>query len=72
MDILNFIPPNKTTDECYKAGFDAALNGANTVNCHFSFFSCPEKTRSWEEGQEDGKSVKGSLDHGDELSRLHG
>lgn len=34
----------------YKAGYDCAKNGANTINCHFSFFSTPEQKKEWEKG----------------------
>lgn len=56
MDISKLIPPNKTEDEAYKAGFDNGLNGASMDNCHFAFFATPEKTKSWEQGSKDGAS----------------
>ena len=58
MNIDALIPPNKTTDECYKAGFDCGINGANTKNCHFAYFGNKEKTASWEEGKRDGERAK--------------
>ena len=72
MDIKSLIPPNKTNDECYKAGFDSGLNGPNTTNCHFSLFATKEKTARWEAGQADGEGLRGTLDHEQELNALHG
>jgi hypothetical protein len=40
----------------YCTGRDCALNGANTMNCHFSYFARPELTRAWEEGKKQGES----------------
>jgi hypothetical protein len=37
------------------AGYDAAVNGSNTTNCHFSHFGTPERTAAWERGNERGK-----------------
>lgn len=38
----------------YEAGFDAAKNGANTTNCHFSYFGTRESTAEWERGHKAG------------------
>ncbi len=43
----------------YLAGFDCAINGANTNNCHFSLFARTELTRAWERGKRAGDYVKG-------------
>lgn len=48
---------NKESKE-YKGGFDAGLNGSNTVNTHFSFFATKEQTADWEAGQSAGKKEK--------------
>jgi len=42
----------------YQAGYDAAINGPNTTNCHFSLFSTPEKTKEWERGKKDGEKKR--------------
>ena len=52
ININKLIVPEKTLDDCYQAGRDYALNGANTDNCHFSLFSSPENTAEWERGRE--------------------
>lgn len=39
----------------YEAGYDAAENGASIRNCHFGFFSTPERTKEWEKGNADAK-----------------
>ena len=36
----------------YQAGRDYAINGANTVNCHFRWFATKESTREWERGRD--------------------
>ena len=48
------------TDEnnSYEGGYDCGLNGANMINCNFSFFSCIEKTKAWENGKSDGEEEK--------------
>lgn len=58
MDLSKLIPPNRTEDECYKAGFDSGYNEPNMVNCHFSYFSTKEKTKRWEEGSKEGERLK--------------
>lgn len=42
-------------DLAYRMGRDAALNGANTKNCHFTLFATPEMTAGWERGNRDAK-----------------
>lgn len=42
----------------YMAGFDCGLNGSNTDNCHFSFFSSREQTDEWEAGKKEGEKMK--------------
>lgn len=51
--LLNF--PTYTEQQAYEAGKDCAVNGPNTSNCHFRYFSSPEKTKAWEKGSKDGK-----------------
>jgi len=58
MDIMKIIQPKKSTDECYEAGFDCALNGTNEINCHFLFFATKEKMERWEMGKRDGLLAK--------------
>lgn len=41
----------------YEAGYDAAESGASIRNCHFGFFSTPERTKEWERGSADGKEA---------------
>ena len=36
---------------CFRMGYDAEVNGASEMNCHFSIFSNPEKTKEWENGK---------------------
>ena len=55
IDILKLIPPERSEDYAYKMGFDSSINGANTINCHFSIFSSPENMEAWEDGVKDGK-----------------
>lgn len=44
--------------KAYLMGFDCAMNGANTTNCHFSIFSSEQNTREWEQGKQDGELEK--------------
>ena len=39
-------------------GYDAGLNGANTVNSHFAIFSEPEFTKAWERGKARGDAER--------------
>jgi hypothetical protein len=57
INITHRVPPERTTDEAHKAGIDCAINGPNTANCHFAFFTSPEKTTSWEQGREEGEDL---------------
>lgn len=41
--------------EAYEAGYDCAINGANTDNCNFKHFATLEHTKSWELGNRNGK-----------------
>lgn len=41
--------------DAYSAGFDCAINGANTTNCNYSHFSSPLHTAAWESGKRDGE-----------------
>lgn len=41
----------------YKLGYDAAINGPDSENCHFGIFSTPEKTKEWERGKKDGEKI---------------
>lgn len=50
--------PNFNTP--YEAGYDAGENGASIKNCHFGFFSTPERTKEWEQGKYDAEQDKGA------------
>ena len=56
--LMKLIPPKRSEDYAYKMGIDSHINGANTTNCHFSIFSSPENTKSWEEGVKFAKDNK--------------
>lgn len=45
-------------DRAYAYGYDAGLNGASEVNCHFSIFSSKENTKEWERGKADGEKAR--------------
>lgn len=42
--------PPKFSDP-FEAGKDCAANGADLDNCHFGWFSTPERTKEWERGK---------------------
>lgn len=42
----------------YDAGYDCGLNGANTANCHFAYFSTPDETRMWELGKRNAEEER--------------
>ena len=44
--------------DAYEQGYDCGKNGANYTNCHFELFSCPEKTKAWEDGKKAGEEEK--------------
>ena len=44
--------------DAYEQGYNCGLNGANIINCHYGLFSCPEKTKAWEDGKRDGEKEK--------------
>ena len=48
--------PEKSEE--YKHGYDAANNGGNSVNSHFSIFTSPEKTAEWQQGHDDAVAEK--------------
>lgn len=41
--------PNFNTP--YEAGYDSEENGSSIRNCHFGFFSTPQRTKEWERGR---------------------
>ncbi len=41
--------------EAYDLGINRVKEGANEVNCNFTIFSTPEKTKAWEKGVEFAK-----------------
>lgn len=50
-----------TFENAYEAGFDAGNTAPNDSNCHFGWFSSPERQREWERGNADGKRLKASF-----------
>lgn len=42
----------------YAAGFDCGMNGANTRNCHFNWFSDASRTAEWERGKIDAEAKR--------------
>lgn len=44
----------ETEKRAFEAGYDAAVHGSNTINCHFRHFRSPELTRAWEKGRDAG------------------
>lgn len=42
----------------FDAGIDCAKNGANEDNCHFGWFSTPERTAEWERGKQSTSEAK--------------
>lgn len=42
--------PTSNEKICFAMGYDAAMNGADEKNCHFSLFSSPTNTAAWEAG----------------------
>lgn len=45
----------RTKDDAENAGYDAAISGPNTTNCHFTLFATPELKDAWERGNAKGK-----------------
>ena len=56
----------------YEHGFDAGMNGANMVNCHFAIFNSLERTREWERGNADGSHKREQLAQLARLAKLRG
>ncbi|MDP2620873.1 MAG: hypothetical protein Q8P46_11985 [Hyphomicrobiales bacterium] len=56
---MNGEPPY-TTQEVFdwEAGWDSAVEGPNTLNCHFSHFRSERSTKAWEAGHDAGKAGK--------------
>jgi len=50
--------PKVNAEICFKAGYDAEMNGANTTNCHFSLFSNPQFAAAWENGKKQAAKDK--------------
>ena len=42
--------PELSEEECYDAGYSSVVDGADTDNSHFKFFTTPERTAAWERG----------------------
>lgn len=42
----------------YAMGWDAAVNGADTTNCHHATFGSPETMSQWQAGKEAGEKFK--------------
>lgn len=47
------LPPRRTLDDAYNAGYDCGKHGSTEQNCHFALFASPEMTRAWERGKRD-------------------
>jgi hypothetical protein len=49
-----------TSDEedAYRAGYDSAMYGANTANCHFRHFREKRLTKAWERGRDAGNHAR--------------
>ena len=45
----------------YDAGYDAAISGANTLNCHFRWFSTVKNKDEWERGNNEAKKLKSHI-----------
>ena len=45
--------PPDVFEDAYSAGRDAATNGANVNNSHFSFFGTPGSTAEWQRGYDE-------------------
>ena len=58
--ILKLIELQQSVDEkdSYVAGFACGMNGADSENCHFKYFSRPSMTQVWERGKIDGENSK--------------
>ena len=41
-----------------QAGYDAGVNGSNTVNSHFKWFMAPHLTKAWERGKKRADAAK--------------
>lgn len=46
----------------FRMGYDCAINGATTINSHYSLFSTPAKTKTWEAGKKYGELKKAEWD----------
>lgn len=47
----------ETTTDAQKMGYDAGLNGANTVNSNYQYFHMPHSAKEWQEGYAAGKEA---------------
>lgn len=47
-----------TRDEAFRAGWDAAKNGGNDTNSHFTFFSNDKVKGWWQEGYDSMLKLK--------------
>lgn len=48
----------------YEAGMDCAENGPNEDNCHFGWFSTPERRDEWERGKAGYTALNRSVEQG--------
>lgn len=51
--VMDLIASELTFANPYDAGFDAGMNGPNTSNCHFMFFSTKARSAEWSRGNDD-------------------
>lgn len=55
--------------EAFDAGFAAAVEGANQVNSHFTYFLTPELKKSWERGNAAGLLELAGRNHTQTMQR---
>jgi len=60
-DIKKIIASIPTFNErqAFSAGYDSVKNGANTKNCHFSYFATKALSDAWSQGAQRAKAECG-------------
>lgn len=54
----NGMPIDSIKSIAYLRGYDAGLNGTNSINTHYSVFKDEQSRNDWEEGNAKGKEAK--------------
>lgn len=54
--IIDTYAKPKSFDTAFDAGYDCAINGANTNNCDFRWFSSKASMEEWTRGNKEGKA----------------